>query len=1346
MVNKIDFSYNGMNRDIAKSKHPREFYWDALNIRVTANENQSAAVISNEKGNSLMVSIPTVTINTTVSTISYNNKELRYLSNNGIESAISDNTLPSSSSAQKIIGMENTRDSLIIFTTDDLGMDCIWEVTDILKDTQQINLIYLRNMGFSTERPIDIVYNYENENIQKIYWIDGTEQIRSLNIKHNLIKDNGAIIDIPQDSINFVGQVSFSQPVITEVLTGGNHTAGVIQYAYNLYRLNSSQTKISPLSERVSLGKEKGGGEVNEIVGAIPVITINDIDQGYDSIKIFAIKYTAFNQAPSVSLIADREISGDTLTLYDDGSIVSSLGLDEFVFLGSDPLIPQHISTKDNRMFLFNIRTKNFIIPDELDTRAYSYSNISFGANARISENFTYENGVLDSQSMYVNSTFNVPLRHDAINSNYDIYKYQSDGVTIGGEGKYIKYRILQKSMSDIDGKRFFKDRELYRIGIRFYNRLGQTSLPRWIADFKAPAGNLKGLYNTLFVSLKPEFFTWVDTYDFENEDDKPVGFEILRAQRSGNDKTIICQGILGTMMVNSPKGNAGGARLSSEEKVSDSDIQPKLPNILLRNKQKVSPLQGAAHLEWMNFGNDVPSTQDVDSTQNPLTEIASDRNKRKADTYQYNAMFQMYSPEITFGNPSITSSLKLRMVGGIANSYNAYWGQERAIESRAVDREGKVIDGLSPAASGVTKQQIKGNIDFLMDRGLIGDPNGTEADRFVAFNQWYRQYTTFLESSLDLTYEVYGTPEITEKGQGRTTYNNNSKYEYSNSLEGFLSDGESNFGDTNDLDRAIVNVNSEGARTVTFVLGSEDDVISYTRPTWNGIHDSLSLSDNNSGLIGEFVKDNSALYVGSIYGGFNYEAKKRTPYIAIGSYSVLDFNTVGTSLQIDSPGDTFVDNFRFERISKTDVEVYSLGTLQYTEIVEFPVETSIDLSNRNDTSFSTWDSEFQPRYDDYHKYNTVYNQEVDLIEETDIDYNQKIIDDFDTRIQATKIKIPNESIDSWTDILSNVIMDLDGKYGPINAVVNNNDEIYTLQDEAVAFISINPRVSINTNDGAPLELGFGNILSDNNYLTTQSGTVNKWSVVASGGGFYYFDLINRTWMRVQKQSITDLVNMHGMNSFFRNNIVYDDLVVDNPILNKGVSTGYDIVNNTVYLTLLQSSNPFTISFNERTNSFTSFHSYMPSFYINKGRKIISTNPENTAIYEHDKGNFNNYYGVKYPFNITFQANPPENDAVYNNVVYSGECYLNGADVPLGKLTHIRVYNEYQDTGKQPLVTSSNMDRKFRKWRLVIPRDQISKLDRMRGQWVKIQLSYEDSDNYEFIIHDTSLYYTGYSY
>lgn len=1334
----VRYTYNGAKRDITKSKHPVEFYFEASHIKIVSTDDQSTGSITNEKGNTKVIEIPDVNINTLTNTISYGNKTLSYVNNGEIDVQVSNNELNTTSIYQQIIGHAITRTGIVLFTTD-ANVDCIWHIENVIDGSYDLELIYLRNLNFSTSNPIQALFNFENENIQKVYWVDGINQLRFINLKHNEIEGNIPLIDLPSTNINFVGNVNLSQPKVDNIVPGGNHTAGVIQYAYNLYRLNSSQTKISPLSELVSLdkGDGNGGGEINEIVSSTPVVTINDIDTSYTNIKIYAIKYTSFNQIPSISLIDERELDGDSLTIYDNGSVIDTLTLEEFLFLGSNPIIPKHIQSKDNRLFPVNIKNIPFVLPDELDTRAYSWSS---GQTC-----FVYDNVRLNSSNVPIgtarsisSSNYSLSLNHDAVNLNYDFYKYQQDGTTLGAEGKYIKFEVVQKSLSNPENYKLFKDEEIYRFGIEFYNNLGQTSLPKWIVDYKMPKGNLEGNFNTINVELKPAFYTWLNSYNFDNNN-KPVGYRIIRAERNEFDKTIVAQGIITPMMFqvlgDDAKNNAQFESILIREGFQDNKV--KMPSFLVREFQGIpnnaantdalvnGRLQPCKHLNWMN---DNGSTVNGEGGE-IFTTIPS---QKLSQTFQYTKMMQLYSPELLFqNNLNITNGLKLKVKGLSKSTANGVYAEERFTTTTLEKNGGRSLGGLNPWF--ITSNQYIDNNNFTdcfdvpqrgagnFNHAFIG-PSGNNGT--MNFKQYYRAFNTFVPNTNNLTYDIYGKPEISIRGESRKFYNNDTTLEYKNTLEGFVVDGDN---DCNECS-PITSLNSFGLDNLTIVLNNRKSI--------EELYDESSLNDTNGVLLVELKKDESEIYTSNIYGGLTYEDKKRTSYLSIGDYN--DINT--TSIQIDNGGDTFVQKFKFLRINKTDTEVYDTTQAQITELVEYYTETSIDLNNRNDISLNAWDSRFQPQSVEYHKYNTVYSQQSNLIKNTGTTFTFRRIDNFDTRIQSTKLKIPNETIDSWTDILPNETMDLDGKFGPINNIVEFKDQLYTFQDEAIAMIRINPKIQVSASEGAAIELGTGGILYDYDYITTKSGSINKWGIVSTKKGIYYYDALNKGIGRVPDAVSTLLTDIKSHHAYFNTNYNYDLLKQDNPILKKGVVFGYDNYNNDVYFTLLQEDNSFTFCYNELMDQFVDLKQFNPTRYIYKGEKFLATT-SNIDLYESYSGEYNKFFGEYKPSYIILQVNPEVNtNVVYNNIIYNSELYLNDIDQPDKTLTHIQAYNEYQDSGRIPLVfgRSSNLRRKFRQWRANIPREGRS---RMRNSWIFLKLELDNTSNYKMILHDIIIQY-----
>lgn len=1329
MVKVVKYTFKGMNQDITESKTPMEFYYSASNVRFTTTDRNVLGGLSFEKGNQLQVTIPDVT--RTANIISYNNKTIDY-SNAEL------NALPGSSTDNKIIGYAITRDSVIIFTTSDTGFDCIWEIDN---ETFDIELLYINDLEFSTDNPIQALFNYENTNIQKIYWVDGKNQIRFLNIKHNSIDNNEALIDIPVNTLNFVGNINFTQPVISDVIGGGNHTSGMIQYAYNLYRLNSSQTKISPLSDLVPLDKGTGlgGGEVNEIVGSTPVVVIDNIDSNYTHIRIYAIKYTSFNQTPSINLIEEREIgTSKKVTIYDDGSTISSLTLEEFLFLGSNPIIPKHIESKDNILFPINIKEKFFDTPDELDCRAYSFPISSTGTT--IVNNVILNNSIVTGEGLSVNSSYLVPPKHDAVNTNYDTFKYQFNSTTLGGEGKYLKYSIVQKTVEDPEDKKYFKDNEIYRLGIQFYNILGQTSLPKWIADFKAPQGNLEGNYNTLNVELKPEFYTWLNAYNFEESSDRPIGYKIIRAVRNDIDKTILAQGILTPMMFQvlgeDAKNTSQFASTSIRQNYQDDNL--KIPTYLVREFEQIPNtaytgngsnngiLQDAEHLKWLN---------DDSAGLNEGGEIFNGVTQDKiSQTFQHTKMLQLYSPEILFENSiSFTSDLFLDPIGLCKNTEQGIFAEERNILSTATVSNGKSLGGLNPWHINSNEYLENNNFTAVFNvsasnrgpanniYGFIGPTGSAEV---MDFKQYYRAYNTYLKDTGFITYPIYGTPEITSRGAASKFYNNDPRYNYSNSLQSFISDGN---GD--DRNKNINSINSFNTDCITLVLGT-DSMDTNTRPALEHLHNSLSVGDTDGVILAEIKKTTAAIYSSNIYGGHSFEDKKRTNYIEIGTYVPIG----NTSIQIDSPGDTFVQNFKFLRINKTDTEVYNNQETQISEIVEYTTETTVDLKNRHDLSLSEWDSRFQPRYDEYTLYNRVYSQNSNIVTSTDVDFTFNKIKNYDTRIQATKTKIPNETVDSWSDLLQNTVMDLDGKYGPINSTVNFRDEVYTFQDNAIAVISINPRIQIQGSDGASVELGKGTKLDDYQYISTKSGCINKWGVIATNSSIYYLDGLNKSFNRFSR-GLENLSDSKGMHKYLFDNLDIPNLRIDNPLLSTGVSIGYDQINNDIYLSY---NNSWTLCFNELLNVFTGFYSYDTPHYIYNKEKLLTVNKNGLkTIYETHAGQYNIFYDEIHASRLRFLCNPePDVECTFNNLEYKSEAYNENDVEQRYTWEKIRIFNEFQESGTQDL----NLRKLNRKYRVTLPRNRFSR-DRIRNTWAYIELSSNNVDNLNYINHDILLYY-----
>ena len=159
-----------------------------------------------------------------------------------------------------------------------------------------------------------------------------------------------------------------------------------------------------------------------------------------------------------------------------------------------------------------------------------------------------------------------------------------------------------------------------------------------------------------------------------------------------------------------------------------------------------------------------------------------------------------------------------------------------------------------------------------------------------------------------------------------------------------------------------------------------------------------------------------------------------------------------------------------------------------------------------------------------------------------------------------------------------------------------------------------------------------------------------------------------------------------------------------------------------------------------------------------------------TVLFKMFKGSYNDLFGAydnmhRYqvnlrPWYISFVSNGLENkdmdsDKIFTNIDYRMDLFSDN-DVYLTEesFNTIRVWNEYQDTGdvtlRHPVVIGTpvsynldemNLEKKYRIWRIQIPRDSTNILDRIRNPWCKITLERNALDSNKAILQDLNVQY-----
>lgn len=116
----------------------------------------------------------------------------------------------------------------------------------------------------------------------------------------------------------------------------------------------------------------------------------------------------------------------------------------------------------------------------------------------------------------------------------------------------------------------------------------------------------------------------------------------------------------------------------------------------------------------------------------------------------------------------------------------------------------------------------------------------------------------------------------------------------------------------------------------------------------------------------------------------------------------------------------------------------------------------------------------------------------------------------------------------------------------------------------------------------------------------------------------------------------------------------------------------------------------FTLSYSFLTNSWISFHSYLPAYLFSGDRNFYSSATD--SIYEHNTGEYQTYYNLKYEHIIDLIASQtPTLQSTLTNVLYNSNVYEYDADTNSFKnvdatYSNLIAYNSSQSTGKLNLT------------------------------------------------------------
>lgn len=422
----------GMRRDLSVSKTGESSAYDNRNIRITATDKDTLLSVTNERGN----------------------RKIDSLSFSGT-----------------LIGHAVLNDYIVLFTAEGSAS----RIYRVHYDGSTFSgiLLYEGKLGFDTEHPIETIVDYETEDIQKVYWLDGKNVLRFINISDTYLEahlEHGYTLDNPK--FTFAGyndwfdstRSSVATPAVTLTKdnSGNSRANGVTQYFMTYYNKNGQQTGIIYSSPLVYLAPEGRGGAADQTNSNRVVLSVTGLDKTFEYVRLYSITRTALDGTAVGYIVADSSIVDGEATFVDDGAHLETVDPASFLYLGSSDAVFGTMTQKDGTLFLGNIKSAGYAGIDVLETAIEKNAFILSGDDFK--DGTDWESAIVSFRYSTEND-MNSPVCHIPHVYVDGYYPYSSQ----------LQYTNAQIST--------FKGGEKYRFALRFVRSNGTMSKPFWIGD-----------------------------------------------------------------------------------------------------------------------------------------------------------------------------------------------------------------------------------------------------------------------------------------------------------------------------------------------------------------------------------------------------------------------------------------------------------------------------------------------------------------------------------------------------------------------------------------------------------------------------------------------------------------------------------------------------------------------------------------------------------------------------------------------------------------------------------------------------------------------------------------------
>ena len=586
MQKQVQFKIKGMQRDLSASAFNPEYAYENKNVRIMPTDESTLLSIINEKGNkkSNISGVGDYIDGTPIGQAVINNELIVF--SYGEKTELPETTIEAEESTITDIVAEES--NIEIETT---PLDRIYK---LWFDNGNLTgkLLYKGDLGFDYKHPIESISFYENSDIRKIYWTDGLNQPRVINVA----AASAVVNKWKDDSFNFVRTLKLKEKVSIDrnLVANGSFAPGVIQYVFTYFDKYSQETNIFYASPLYYISYNNRGASPEDSVSNSFNISIVNPDNSFDYIRVYSIHRSSINATPTVKRVVDLAIptSGTytykttslsfvdnpyTITLYkrSDGSSLklSEVDTSSYILLSGDTYSKITFSN-GNSISLTSGKTFILTFSDGYKGTANYNDNSEFSYTSTVTKSVTYTDNGLSGDSidptelLYVggeevvfgtmsqkdNTLFlgDFTLQRKTIDSSIKnffrrktiTFSTYVKSITPPEPSGYYPYNN-QLKLNSYQFKTF-KYLEYYRFGIQAQHYTGKWSEPIWINDVRNTTHIDTTFYNSGSIGLPVAEYTLSDSSII----DKLLAQGYIRIRPvvvypSINDREAVCQGVL---------------------------------------------------------------------------------------------------------------------------------------------------------------------------------------------------------------------------------------------------------------------------------------------------------------------------------------------------------------------------------------------------------------------------------------------------------------------------------------------------------------------------------------------------------------------------------------------------------------------------------------------------------------------------------------------------------------------------------------------------------------------------------------------------------------------------------